>query len=266
MILSLLASQLAGSPVYVTFAGLAHSTVFGVGASVVNSPAVTTQIACWLQGPTSPACKPAPEVTVAAAPELNPEHMRPAPGRLVVEPPKIGWIGQPLTLRIAAAGAKRFEVGQVGQEDHTAEWIDASGANGSSALTFTPRVLGQVRLFIRAEFADGSYDAMQTTFNVSADPKIVSDFMIHPNHFTKLVTVMAGGHGNAFGLYPSLTVRGLDYPVLVGKFASFRLVLPDADPAATVDGNGVATVHHPGHSIIEASFAGKVDRVTVEVE
>ena len=76
--------------------------------------------------------------------------------------------------------------------------------------------------------------------------------------------------GNPFGLYPSLTVRGLtaygrDYPVLVGKFASFRLVLPDADPAATVDGNGKVTVHHPGHSIIKASFAGKVDRVTVEV-
>jgi hypothetical protein len=127
-------------------------------------------------------------------------------------------------------------------------------------------VLGQVRLFIRAEFADGSYDAMQATFNVSVDPKTVSDFMIHPNHFATLATEMAGGHGNAFGLYPSLTVRGLDYPVLVGKFASFRLVLPDADPAATVDGNGVVTVHHPGHSIIEASFAGKVDRVIVEVE
>ena len=262
-----LASQLAGSPVYVTFAGLAHSTVFGVGASVVNSPAVTTQIACWLKDPTSPACKPAPEVTVAAASELNPEDMRPAPGRLVVEPPKIGWIGQPMTLRIAAAGVKRFEVGQVGQEDHTDEWIDASTkANGSSVLTITPRVLGLVRLFIRAEFADGSYDGMQATFNVSADPKSVSDFMIHPNHFTTLVAEMAGGHGNALDLSPSLTVRGLDYPVLVGKFASFRLVLPDADPAATVDGNGRVTVHHPGHSIIEASFAGKVDRVTVEVE
>jgi hypothetical protein len=79
--------------------------------------------------------------------------------------------------------------------------------DGSSALTITPRVLG-LGLFIRAEFADGSYDGMQATFNVSVDPKTVSDFMIHPNHFTKLVTVMAGGHGNAFGLYPSLTVRG----------------------------------------------------------
>jgi pimeloyl-ACP methyl ester carboxylesterase len=263
-----LASQHAGSREYVTFLGLAHNNVLLglLGDSVLNSSAVTTQIACWLKDPNSPACVPAPEVTVAAASKLNPESMRPAPGRLVVEPPTTGWIGQPLTLRIAAAGVKRFEVGQVGQEDHTAEWINASGANGSSALTITPRVLGLVRLFIRAEFADGSYDAMQTTFNVSADPKIVSDFMIHPNHFTKLVTVMAGGHGNAFGLYPSLTVRGLDYPVLVGKFASFRLVLPDADPAATVDGNGMVTVHHPGHSIIEASFAGKVDRVTVEVE
>lgn len=260
-----LASQLAGSPVYVTFVGLAHSTVFGVGASVVNSPAVTTQIACWLKDPASPACIPA-EVAVAAASKLNSENMRPALGRLVVEPPKTGWIGQPLTLRIAAAGVKRFEVRQVGQEDHTAEWINASGANGSSALTFTPRVLGQVRLSIRAEFADGSYDAMEATFNVSVDPKTVSDFMIYPNHFTTLVTEMAGGHGNAFGLYPSLTVRGLDYPVLVGKFASFRLVLPDADPAATVDDNGVVTVRHPGHSIIEALFAGKVDRVTVEVE
>jgi hypothetical protein len=177
-------------------------------------------------------------------------------------------------LQIAAAGVKRFEVGQVGQEDHTDEWIDASSqAASANALTITPRVLGLVHLFIRAEFADGSYDGMQATFNVSVDPKTVSDFMIHPNHFTKLVTEMAvpaGITGNPFGLYPFLTVRGLtaygrDYPVLVGKFASFRLVLPDADPAATVDGNGKVTVHHPGHSIIEASFAGKVDRVTVEV-
>ena len=170
-------------------------------------------------------------------------------------------------MQIAAAGVKRFEAGQVGQEDHTDEWIDASSqAASANALTITPRVLGLVHLFIRAEFADGSYDGMQATFNVSADPKSVSDFMIHPNHFTTLVAEMAGGHGNALDLSPSLTVRGLDYPVLVGKFASFRLVLPDADPAATVDGNGRVTVHHPGHSIIEASFAGKVDRVTVEVE
>jgi pimeloyl-ACP methyl ester carboxylesterase len=262
-----LASQLAGSPVNVTFVGLAHSNVFGLGASVVNSSAVTTQIACWLQDPASPACIPAKQVVVGAASELNPEDMRSAPGRLVVEPPKIGWIGQPLTLRIAAAGVKRFEVRQVGQEDHTDEWIDASSqAASANALTITPRVLGQVRLFIRAEFADGSHDAMQATFKVSVDPKSVSDFMIDPNHFTTLVTEMAGGHGNAFGVYPSLTMRGLDEPVLVGKFASFRLVLPDVDPAATVDGSGVVTVHHPGHSIIEASFAGKVDRVTVEVE
>jgi pimeloyl-ACP methyl ester carboxylesterase len=260
-----LASQLTGSPVYVTFPGLAHSTVFGVGDSVVNSSDVTTQIACWLQDPASPACDVLPNVAAAVS-KLNPEDMRPAPGRLVVEPPKAGWIGQPLTLRIAAAGVKRFEVRQVGQEDHTDEWIDATGTNGSSTLTITPRVLGLVRLFIRAEFADGSYDGMQTTFNVSVDPKIVSDFMIHSNHFPKLIVEMAGGHGNAFGLYPSLTVRGLDEPVEVGKFASFRLVSPDADPAATVDGNGVVTVHHPGQSIIEASFAGKVDRVTVEVE
>jgi pimeloyl-ACP methyl ester carboxylesterase len=269
-----LASQLTGSPMYVTFAGLAHSTVFGVGASVVNSSAVTTQIACWLIDSTSPACKPAKQVADATVSELNPEDMRPAPGRLVVAPPTVGWIGQPLTLQIAAAGVKRFEVGQVGQEDQTDEWINASSqAASANALTITPRVLGLVRLFIRAEFADGSYDGMQATFNVSVDPKTVSDFMIHPNHFTTLVTEMAvpaGITGNPFGLYPSLTVRGLtaygrDYPVLVGKFASFRLVLPDADPAATVDGNGKVTVHHPGHSIIEASFAGKVDRVTVEV-
>jgi hypothetical protein len=111
-------------------------------------------------------------VADATVSELNPEDMRPAPGRLVVAPPTVGWIGQPLTLQIAAAGVKRFEVGQAGQEDHTDEWIDASmKTDGSSALTITPRVLG-LGLFIRAEFADGSYDAMQATFNVSVGPKV----------------------------------------------------------------------------------------------
>jgi hypothetical protein len=97
--------MIAGA-VYVTFAGLAHSDVLLglLGASVIYSSAVTTQIACWLKDPTSLACIPAKQVVVAAASELNPEDMRPAPGRLAVEPPTTGWIGQPLTLRIAAAG------------------------------------------------------------------------------------------------------------------------------------------------------------------
>jgi hypothetical protein len=92
--------------------------------------------------------------------------------------------------------------------------------------------------------------------------------LIDQNHFPKLIIEMAhpgGNTGNTFDLYPSLTVRGLDRPVLVGKFASFSLVLPDADPAATVDSNGQVTAHHPGQSIIKASFAGKVDQVIIEV-
>jgi len=98
--------MIAGA-VYVTFAGIGPQRRVAWAARSQRDlfvAAVTTQIACWLKDPTSLACIPAKQVVVAAASELNPEDMRPAPGRLAVEPPTIGWIGQPLTLRIAAAG------------------------------------------------------------------------------------------------------------------------------------------------------------------
>jgi len=262
-----LTSQLYDSPSpYVTDPGLAHTALLNAATdpAVTNSPLAISQTACWLQGIALAAC-PKPNPAVQASESVK-ASLRAAPGRLEIAAPKQARLGQPLIFRSSAKGIQSLEIGQLilGRTRRApTEVKPVMLADGGAEFSVTPRLLGQVRFDITANFGDGRFDIVHEYVNVSVDSGRITALRAD-SQFRELADLDVG---SVYFLSPAVQVEGLSKPVEIGPLAVYRIVTEAGTaPPITIDARGALRAVSPGSATIIVTFEGHTDRLSVSVK
>jgi hypothetical protein len=273
------ASQMTGAEAnqFYTFPNLSHSSLTGSiltylsgynDNSVVDDPSLGTYklAACWLATTGADSCVPANAVAenteLAPPPSFNPVD------RIRVAAPEMAELGGHAKInvrQIAPGSIQNLTVYQVGEIGHTAPEpaTVARRQNGVLTLDVTPRLLGPVSFFVRAQFADGGISVRPASIYVKPPKNLPLSFAADdlPAMVLTMNTDTQVAMPHPFAIYAEPVGR-ID---LNSRFVTWRLVAQPGRPIMQIAANGLMHALAPGKATVEAHFGAAVATLRVIV-
>jgi len=265
---------------YYTFSNLSHTSLVSsiltwLTGDQLNDNSVTDDpslgvyklAACWLETTGANSCAPGPmklEPTAAAAQLRN---LKPV-DRIVATAPAAATLGVPVEIKVrllVPGSVPQLSVYQEGEQGRARlEPVSRTRVAGNTAYALvTPKLLGPVRLGIRAVFRDGGV-SVQSVKTFVAPPK-TPPLSFKANELPALVVNLDSGNTR---IMPHPEAR---YPAPVGKvylnsrFVTWRLVPQTGQAVVRVEPSGVIQALAPGEAEVAAQFGSTSDRLKVIV-
>ncbi len=273
------ASQTDGAQTnqFYTFPNLSHTSLSGAiltyltgynDNSVVDDPSLGTYelSACWLETSGGDSCLPASPVAENTEP-AQPLGLKPV-DRIRIEAPETAVLGgsAEIAVRMIAPGSiRQLTVTQIGEMGHSAPEAVSVGRrdDGLLYIDVTPRLLGPVTFFVRAQFGDGGVSVRQASITVK--PPKTAPLSFQANDLPAMVLTMNTdtqvSMPHPFAIYAAPVGR-ID---LNSRFVSWRLVARPGTPVVEVAPNGLMHALAPGEATVEAHFGAAVATLRVIV-
>jgi hypothetical protein len=146
-----------------------------------------------------------------------------------------------------------------------AKIVDENGTQRT--IEIVPLEPGTLDVVFYINYTDGPPVQQTLTINVSASPKGLKNFYILSGTATMSLVVGAKEADRQASLSPQAYYSNLKYPVLLANMDGirFNVVQSQTAPAIRLDRDGVVHGLRPGKAIINATFGGMKNSVTVMV-
>lgn len=266
-----------GNQLY-TFAKLSHTDLVGSiltwlsggelnDNSVIDDPSreVEKLAACWIETTGSDTCPPAKMEAAETALPVSLSALKPL-GALLVQAPSRAVLGDAFAanVRLPASGPvpkiSVYQQGETGRVKLT-EIPATEGPDGRLHVRITPRLLGPVRIGIRAAYADGAVSA--GGFDVFVAPPAAPPLAFRANDLPVLVLTLDSDTASAMPHPAALFSPPVGWIDLNARFVGWK---PLAGPSVLrVERNGFLHALAPGEARVEARFGSATATLRIVV-
>ena len=265
---------------YYTFSNLSHTSLVGsiltyLSGDDLNDNSVTHDpsgqvyklAACWLETTGAKSCLPEKSQNTEREASIVSQHFKPV-DRIEVKSPAAAELGKPLemTVRLLVPSfAPRLFVYEQGEQGRTLlEPVAGARIAGNIVyISVVPKLLGPVRLSVRAVFSDGGVSGSSAGVFVAPPKSPPLSFRAN-----ELPTLVLNLDSSTTSVMPHPQAR---YPSPVGKlylnsrFVTYRLIPETGQAVIRVEPNGLIHAVASGKASVEVRFGSASDLLKVVV-